>query len=69
MKPYLDIVEMDTTETDVGRFARDLKELKSAADEDLLDADLQSKFGGETLDKVTEYLNRALKHLETKGKK
>ncbi|MCD4785181.1 MAG: hypothetical protein K8T10_15300 [Candidatus Eremiobacteraeota bacterium] len=64
MKPYLDIVEMDTVETDVGRFARDLKELKSAADEDMLDAKLQSKFGGETLDSVKKYLNNALKYLE-----
>jgi len=63
MKPYLDIIEMDTVETDVGRFARDLKELKGDAQSQLLDAGLGAKFGGETLDQVKKYLNRALKYL------
>ena len=64
MKPYLDIVEMDTVETDVGRFSRDLKELKEDTVSQMIDAKLGAEFGNKGIDTIKEYLNKALKYLD-----
>ncbi|MDQ7826604.1 MAG: hypothetical protein RDV48_27625 [Candidatus Eremiobacteraeota bacterium] len=64
MVPILDIVERDTTETDVGRFSKDLKELKTGARDGIMDGWLSARGSEGTLDGVKGYLTRALNYLK-----
>ncbi len=64
MGPYLDRIEKDTVDLDVGRFAEDLKGLKGDAREQLISVKIGSEFGNKRLDDVKGYLEKALKYLK-----
>jgi hypothetical protein len=63
MSPFLDIVEMDTVQTDVGRFSDDLKELRGDGDEKMIDAKVISESAPKSIDAIKGYLAKALKDL------
>ena len=64
MGDYLDIVEMDTDKTDVGRFADDLTKCKTDSQGNIIDARVTAKFCKEDLDDIKGSLEKALKYLK-----
>jgi len=61
MGDYLDIVEMDTVETNVGYLGEDIKGLKGDAVEKMIDA--QVSVSDKSLADIRGYLEKALKNL------
>jgi len=64
MNPFLDIIEQDTEESDVGRFADDLQELQKETRGRMMDASITAKFANENIDNINGYLTKALNHLK-----